>query len=168
MRSRYGIDVNNAGGDPEAVRAALAQAEAARGDAAQERSRAAGESVEAQMLVAHADRADQAAETARAAAEYEPDPAVREESAVQAERAQAHASTTREASKCGYDSAERRQAFAADLERQGVDQDTIAARMTADVSQGTHPSEAVKSAGKKAPKARKSRSPKQRQQELSR
>ncbi|MFH5824523.1 hypothetical protein [Georgenia sp. AZ-5] len=40
--------------------------------------------------------------------------------------------------------------------------------MTADVSQATHPSEAVKAAGKKAPKARKSREINQRQHELSR
>ncbi|MFH5824465.1 hypothetical protein [Georgenia sp. AZ-5] len=88
--------------------------------------------------------------------------------AAQAEREEARAGVTREAGRDGYDSAQRREALAADLERRGVDQETIAARMTADISRGKHPSEAVKSAGKKAPRARRSRETNQRQHELSR
>jgi hypothetical protein len=170
VRSRYAVavDVDSAGADPELVRIALERAEARFTDAEQERARAAVENAEAQMLVAEADRADQAAETARAAAQHEPDQAERGDAALDAEREQARAIAVGEAGKGGYDSAERRQALAADLERRGIDQDTVAARMTADVSQGTHPSEVVKTAGKKALKARKSRSPRQRQQELGR
>lgn len=168
VRRRYAVDVDRAAADPELVRVALERAEARRAEAEQERARAAAENAEAQLLVAEADRADLAAETARAAAEHEPDPAVRDQATLAAEREQTRATATLEGGKDGYDSAERRAAFAADLERRGIDHDTVAARMTADISQGTHPSEAVKNTGKKAPKARKSRGPKQRQHELSR
>lgn len=164
VRRRYGVDVDRATADPELVRIALERAETRR----VERGRAAEEQVQAQLLVAEADRADQAAEAARAAARHEPDPAERIEATVTAEREQNRASAAREAGEDNYDSAERRQAFAADLERRGIDHDTVAAHMTADVSQGTHPSEAVRTAGKKAPKARKNRNPRQRQHELSR
>ncbi|WP_454778754.1 hypothetical protein [Georgenia muralis] len=168
VRSRYGVDVDSAAADPELVRVALERAEARRAEAERERARASEDQVEAQLLVAEAGRADQAAEAARAAAEHEPED-VREEAAIQAELEPTRAMAAREAGKDNYDSAERRQALAADLARRGIDQETVAARMTADVSQGTHPSAAVKAAaGKKAPKARKNRSSKQRQHELSR
>ncbi|GAA4289046.1 hypothetical protein [Georgenia daeguensis] len=170
VRRRYDVDVDSAGADPELVRVALARAEVRRAEAEQERARAAAENVEAQLLVAEADLADRAAEGARAAAQHEPDPAEREEAALEGEREENRATTAREAGKDNYDSAERRQAFAADLERRGIDQDTLAARMTADVSQGTHPSEAARSTGNKAPSARRSRigQGRQREQNLTR
>ncbi|PFG44875.1 hypothetical protein ATJ97_0297 [Georgenia soli] len=168
VRRRYGVDVDRAAADPDLVRVALERAEARRAQAEQERGRVAEEQVQAQLLVAEAGMADQAAATARAAAQHEPDPAERAEATLVAEQEQIRATAAREAGKDNYDSAERRQAFAADLERRGLDYETVAARITADVSQGTHPSAAVKPAGKKAPKARKSRGPEQRQQELSR
>jgi len=149
---RYGVDVDRAAADPE-----------------RERVRATVEQVQAQLLVAEADRADQAAEAARGAAQSGPDPAEGIEVTLAAtEREQTRATTAREAGKDTYDSAERRQAFAADLEQRGVEQETVSARMTADVSQGTHPSEAVRTAGNKAPNARKNRTPRQRRHELSR
>ncbi|WP_345043981.1 hypothetical protein [Georgenia daeguensis] len=168
VRRRYGVDVDRAAADPNLVRVALERAETRRVEAERERARAAEEQVEAQLLVAEADHADQVAEAARAAAQHEPDPVERDEAALAAEREQNFATATREAGKDSYDSAERRQAFAADLERRGIDQETVAARMTADISQGTHPSEVVRTGGKKAPKARTSRGPGQRQHELSR
>jgi len=58
-----------------------------------------------------------------------------------------------------YDSADRRQATAANLEGKGIDAETVATRMRADVSQGRPATEAVAgAAGKRAPKARANRS----------
>jgi hypothetical protein len=168
VRRRYGVDVDRAAADPELVRVALELADTRRAEAEREHGRASEDQVQAQLLVAEADRADQAAETARPAAQHEPDPAERNDASLAAERERIRATAAREGGKDHYDSAERRQAFAADLEQRGVDHETVAARMTADISQGTHPSAAVKTTGKKAPKARKSRNPKQRQHELSR
>ncbi|MFZ2175942.1 MAG: hypothetical protein WAW17_18270 [Rhodococcus sp. (in: high G+C Gram-positive bacteria)] len=53
-----------------------------------------------------------------------------------------------------YDSAERREALAQDMTAAGVDSETVAARISADLDQGVHPREAVR-APKKAPIARK-------------
>lgn len=145
----------------------MAQAEADRATAEEERTRAAREAAEAQQLAAEADRATQAAETARAAPEHEQDSAVRGETAVEVELETARATVAHKAGKATYDSAERRHAFAADLKGRGIQPETVAARMTADVSQGTRPSDAVKAASKKAPKARKSTGTKP-QHELSR
>lgn len=167
VRRRYAVDVDRAAADPELVRVALERAEARRAEAERESGRATEEQVQAQLLVAEADRAAEAAEAARAAAEHEPDPTERVEATLAAKHERNRASAAREAGKDTYDSAERRQAFAADLERRGIEQETVSARMTADVSQGTHPSAAVKT-GRRAPKARKNRRPEQRQHELSR
>jgi hypothetical protein len=109
---------------------------------------------QAQLLVVEADRADQNVEAARATSQHEPDAAERIEGTVAAEREQNRTTAARESGKHTYDSAERRQAFAADLERRGIHQDTVAARVTADVSQGKSASEAVEATGK-APKLRK-------------
>ncbi|PFG45116.1 hypothetical protein ATJ97_0037 [Georgenia soli] len=163
VRRRYGVDVDRAAADPELVRVALERAEARRAELERERGRAAEEQFQAHLLAAEADLADQAAEAAREAAQHEPDPAVREGAAVKAERERTRATAAREAGKENYDSAERRQASAANLERRGIDQEVVAARMTADVSQGTHPSEAVRNASKNPPRGRKSRNPSERQ-----
>jgi len=71
------------------------------------------------LFVAEADRADHAAEATRAATVHEPDLADRGAAALEAAREQGTATTAREAGKDDYDSAERRYAFAADLERRG-------------------------------------------------
>lgn|GEM_PF-507000 len=55
-----------------------------------------------------------------------------------------------------YDSAERREATAQDLESRGLDHELVATRMRADVSQGRPATEAVKPGGRPA-KARKGR-----------
>ena len=58
----------------------------------------------------------------------------------------------------GQGSADRRQATAANLEGKGIDAETVATRMRADVSQGRPATEAVAgTAGKRAPKARANR-----------
>jgi hypothetical protein len=69
VRTRYGIDVDQAGADPAAVRDYLARAEAMRQQAGQERNAAGDEYVEAQLLMTEAERADRAAEVAREASE---------------------------------------------------------------------------------------------------
>jgi hypothetical protein len=57
-----------------------------------------------------------------------------------------------------YDTAERRQSRARELEAKGIDQKVIATRMRADVSQGRPATEAVRGSSR-APKARATRAP---------
>jgi hypothetical protein len=157
LSTRYGVDVANTGSDPAAVRAALGVSESSR-DADAERRRAAAEEAEAVRLVTEADRADSAAEELRTAAQHEPDPEERQEARVQAERHQAHADSARADARPLYDSAERRQATAADLESKGISPEAVGAKMRADVSQAKPATEAAKGGPSKSPKARKTRS----------
>lgn len=123
-------------------------------DADAERRRAAAEEAEVVRLVTEADRADSAAEESRTAAQHEPDP----EDRVQAETHQAHADSARADARPLYDSAERRQATAADLESKGISPEAVNAKMRADVSQAKPATEAAKGGPAKSPKARKTRS----------
>lgn len=139
LRTRYSVDVENAGADPEAVRQAvqreLAKSEHDRASVAAEQSRSEQERAEAQRLMTMADQDERRAEESRAAAEHEPDPEERVRAA-----------------------AERRADTAQSLEAQGIDREVVATRMRADVSQGKPATEAVKGAGKaEAPKALKTR-----------
>lgn len=127
-------------------------------DADAERRRAAAEEAEAVRLVTEADRADSAAEESRTAAQHEPDPEERQEARVQAETHQAHADSARADARPLYDSAERRQATAADLESKGISPEAVGAKMRADVSQAKPATEAAKGGPAKSPKARKTRS----------
>lgn len=147
VRTRYGVDVDNAGGDPAAVRAAV---ERSQQEATDERARAAEEAAAAQQLMRQAAYDEHRAAEARAAAEHEPDPAERARSAADAERREAEAGAN-------YDTAARRENTAAALHGQGIEPEVVATRMRADVSQGTPATEAVKEAGKRAPKARRTR-----------
>ncbi|MGO1561342.1 MAG: hypothetical protein ACTHW7_05900 [Actinomycetaceae bacterium] len=147
VRSRYGIDVDNAGADPEAVRQRI-QIEVDRSAAAQvaadiERSRAAAENVEARRLHAHSSQEEARADQARAAAECEPDPTERERAAHEAAISDTGADWARDAGLVGYDSAERREATARDLEASGVERDLVATKMHADVSHAKPATEAV-------------------------
>ena len=76
---------------------------------------------------------------------------------VVAEGEQAHADETHAAAAPEYDSAERREAVAADLEARGIDSDVAATRMRSDVSQARPATAATRGTGKKAPKTRKTR-----------
>jgi len=127
-------------------------------DADAERRRAAAEEAEAVRLVTEADRADRAAEESRTAAQHEPDPEERQEARVQAETHQAHADSARADARPLYDSAERRQATAADLESKGISPEAVGAKMRADVSQAKPATEAAKGGPAKSAKARKTRS----------
>lgn len=157
VRTRYGIDVDQAGADPGAVRDYLARAEAVREQAEQERRAPREEYLEAQLLMTEAERADRAADAAREAAEHEPDPAERERAQDEAAALDDRGDVARAEGRGTYDSAERREAFASDLERAGVDHESVATRVRADVSQAVPATDATRKAATKAPKARKGR-----------
>lgn len=139
VQARYGIDVNDTGADPAAVREALARVEADRNLADSERSRADEERAEAARLLEHADRVD-------ARAERDQD----------APTSPAEAADAREGAEVNWDSAERRDAHAASLDGK-ANAEAINAWKQADSDNAKHPREAVRRAGGKSPKARKSR-----------
>lgn len=160
VRTRYGIDVDNTGANPEAVRQTirleLERAERDRANAAAEQTRAQQENAEAQHLMAQADHEDQRADQARASAQYEPDPDERIRAAAIAEQAEALSEQASADRATRYDSAERRQGTARDLEAKGISSEVVATRLRADVSQGKPATEAVTVASKTtAPKVRK-------------
>lgn len=160
LRTRYGIDVNHTGAAPEAVRQAvqveLARAERDRANAATEQTRAQQENTEAQLLMAQADHEDQRADQARAAAEHEPDPDERIRAAAAAEETEALSAQASADRATMYDSSERREGTARELEAKGISSEVVATRLRADVSQGKPATEAVTATGKTtAPKARK-------------
>lgn len=157
VRTRYGVDVDQTSADPQAVREAVERAEQMRQQSEAQQQRAAADEAEAARLMAEADRAERAADQHRDAAQHEPDPADRAQAREQAEQHQAHADAARENAKPLYDSAERREATARDLEGKGIDQEAVATKMRADVSQAKPATEATKAAAARAPKARKNR-----------
>lgn len=166
VRSRYGIDVANTGADPAAVQAALTRAVTDRSNASVERNRAAQEAADAHQLTQEANRSDRYAQDHRGSApragenvssgqDRGPEDQQTSDERTEAEREQAHANETHAAAAPMYDSAERREATAADLEARGIDGDLAATRMRSDVSQARPATAATRGAGKKAPKARK-------------
>jgi len=215
LRTRYGVDVDQAHADPAAVQAAVERAglrpgapgptvvdeareyQQARAWAAQhapdvlessdtasratdsidglreanailleawrahvqaERTRAAADDAEAVRLLQQADREDARAEQARAAADHEPDPDERARALAEAEQRSTAATGQREDGRALYDSAERRDATASELEAKGIDREVVATRMRADVSQAKPATEAVQGAAPaKGAKARRTR-----------
>jgi hypothetical protein len=147
VKARYGIDVTDTGADSEAVRQRvqleLDRADAARAAADAERSRAAAESAEAHRLLALSGREDTRGEQARAAAEFEPDPAERERAAAEAASYESGSEWARDVGLIEYDSAERREGTARELEAAGLDRELVATKMRADVSQAKPATEAV-------------------------
>ena len=126
-------------------------------EAAAQRQRSAAEEAEAVRLLHEADRADNAAERSRTDAGNDPDAEQRHEERVQAEQRQAQADAARDAAQPLYDSSERRDATAADLEAKGMSPEAVSAKMRADVSQAKPATEATKGPIGKSPKARNSR-----------
>lgn len=120
VRERYGIDVEDAGADPEQVRQLprleLDRAERDRVAAEAARTRAAREDTEAATLLSHAAHEDHAAEQARAVAATDPSPAKRERATAAAESHQASANAAHAEAAPAYDSAERRAGTAKELE----------------------------------------------------
>lgn len=157
FRSRYNLDVDKTDADPAAVSAAMQKAERDRADADAERHRAATEAAEAQLLLNQADQEDRRADEARLSAEHEHDPDIQAQRLTEAEAAGDRSGAIREDGRAVYDSSERREITARDLESKGIDNEVVATRMRADVSQGKPATEAVKSGGVKTPKARKTR-----------
>lgn len=163
LRSRYGVDVNNTNADPAAVREAVERAQQNYGQSDAERQRGTAEEAEAARLLGEADAADRAAASAEGTAtesEYETDrakPGVQLDDGRASEAERAHAASARADAAPLYDSAERRQATAADLESKGVSAEAVGAKMRADVSQAKPATEATKGVVGKAPKARNTR-----------
>ncbi|NCC94302.1 MAG: hypothetical protein EOM10_13635 [Opitutae bacterium] len=123
IRTRYGVDVDGAVDDAAVARRIKDELDR---QAEMERTRANAEVVEAAALMEHADRVDRAAEE-------------RDNRAQQVE-----AEHLRDDAGLVYDSAERREALAAELRRKGVDGKAIEARVTADVGNAKPATEAVR------------------------
>jgi len=135
VKTRYGADVGT-GSDGRQVDGLLQQASADHYRSNEERNRAQQEQAEAHRIVAQADRADQAQDGIVPASEPE--------------RLEAQAEVT-------YDSAERRQQRADELERAGVDKETAVGVVRADVGQGRPATDAVRRSSAKGPRARVNR-----------
>lgn len=139
LRTRYGVDVE--GAVDEAAVARRIKDELDR-QAEIERTRANQEITEAAALMEHAERVDRAAEE-------------------RDDRAQQHeADQLRDDAGLVYDSAERRDALAAELKRKGVDGDAVEARVTADVGNAKPVAEVVRmKPPRRAPRAPRGRAP---------
>jgi hypothetical protein len=154
LRSRYGIDVENLGADPAAVRDAMTRAEEWRATAAAVRSQSVEDYAESATLLTAANQLDKQVEEQdrererRANANEEPTEGLSREELT------AEADVTRDDAAIAYDSAERRDAFATDMERAGVDPELQKVRLVADRDNATHPSVAVATKPGKQVKAR--------------
>lgn len=157
LHERYGIVTDALGGDPAKVQEWVARLEAERLDrlAQEERRKEQEDRADAALTLSEADRLDAQAAQAEAAAQHEPDPADRDAAATQAGELREASTEKRWDSAQEYDSADRRAARAAELEGKQIDQETVATRMRADVSQGRPAADAVLAG--KAAKARKTR-----------
>lgn len=117
LQARYGIDVEQARPDPQALREAMAAREGAQQDAGAQRAKAGREGLEATLLVAEADAADRGRQS-------EQTPAAEAGGEV------------------AYDSDARREAKEGRLSKV-ADPETVRAVMLADLAQGRPASEAV-------------------------
>lgn len=139
MQARYGVDVGSPGADPTAVRDALAMADGERDLASAERTRAVEEQAEAQQLLERAERVDERAEQEH----REVIPTLEADELCE--------SAARE-----WDSSERREAHAAELEGK-ASKESIDAWKQADSDNAKHPRETVRRASGSTPKARRTR-----------
>jgi hypothetical protein len=169
-QARHGVDVRSTGGEPVTTAVAMDRAAGDRAAAAREHRAAREDVTDAVSLLAAADRADHRAEeaadaeqpggtvsdatpgtvtagTGRAAPQT---PAPTAPTPVGAGREEAGA-------RVAYDSTERREAMAADLEAQGIEVETVATRVRADASQAQPATGATTSRPRTAPGARKTR-----------
>lgn len=167
VHERYGLDVRNLDADPAAVRDAIAQAERARSDAAAQRGESVVDVAEAGAFLAAAETTDRAAEE-RVREANERDQRILNRDAGDVDQVRAEAENNRDAADDltaqtdvdrgnagdAFDSAERRAQLAASLEGK-VDPAVIDAQLTAAADQARHPREAVTTAPRRAPKARR-------------
>lgn len=123
IRTRYGVDVDGAVDETAVARRIKDELDR---QAEIERTRANAEVAEAAALMEHAERVDRAAE----------------EHDNRAQRLEAE--QLRDDSGLVYDSAERRDALAAELRRKGVDGKAVEARVTADVGNAKPATEAAR------------------------
>lgn len=155
-RSADEIEARAYESDPEDRQGMDSQIDALRDEAEELRAQAAEaeQTGPADARSVEADRLDRTADEVEARA-YESTPDDRHGAGSQVDALHGRADELRGEDAQTYDSAGRRAARAAELEGKQIDQETVATRMRADVSQGRPASEAV-SAGKVA-KARKTR-----------
>lgn len=153
---RYGVDVD--GQDAQQVRDRIAEREA--------QTRQQAERAEAAMHITEATAAEVEEQRHREAAEFEPDLADRAAAHERAQQEADRAGSAQAAAEVSYDSAERREADAARLRSQGIDERSVDARMRADVSQGRPAHEAVEHA-RRAPKKAAARGTSQPQRQRS-
>lgn len=123
IRQRWGVDVDGAVDETAVARRITDELDR---QAEMERTRANQEVVEAAALMEHAERVDRAAEE-------------RDDRSHQIDAEQ-----FRDDAGLVYDSAERRDALAAELTRKGVDEKAVEARVTADVGNAKPAAEAVR------------------------
>jgi len=161
LRDRYGVD--NASAGQAALREAIERDQRTGGDAAQQRSAAGVDVAQAGAYVAAADRLDREGDR-RDREPYDRDQAEATRGDVDDPLAlvtagavgsrddarpgdgspeHAEADTNRDAAENSYDSAERREAWAADMEADGLSEDQVRDRIAADRNQATHPRQAV-------------------------
>ncbi|TFC10889.1 hypothetical protein [Cryobacterium sp. MDB2-33-2] len=160
LRSRYGIDVNNLDADPTAVREALARAQQDRSAAAESRGESGKDYAEATSLLTVADQLDRKAEERDREQERTENTHGEPVEGLSREELTGKADVTRDEAANAYDSAGRRELFAADMEKVGVDPQLQKVRLVADRENGTHPSLAVATKPGKQAKARnRSQSP---------
>ena len=141
LRTRYGINGANFSADPAAVRAAIERAERDRSDAAAMRGESVDDRAEGAALLAAADQLDKVAEE-RDWARYE-NAADKLPGVLSREELVAEADAARNDSSAAYDSAARRETFAVNLEKVGVDPELARVRIVTDRENATHPSAAV-------------------------
>ncbi|MEX0153808.1 hypothetical protein [Microbacterium sp. LMI1-1-1.1] len=144
LRTRYGLNAHQAGGDPQAVGAAV-DAELSRRQSETKQQHGTSEETKAALLMREADRADRQADTT---GERVRDVLAGSDERTQArEEAQSYqraATSARVAAGSTYDSVERRKIEASKLHAQGVEGEAVAARMSADLGNAKPATEAVK------------------------
>lgn len=162
LRDRYGVD--NASAGQAALRDAIERDQRTSGDAAQQRSDAGVDIAQAGAYIAAADRLDQDGDR-RDREQYDRDHSDATRGDVDDPLAvlsgglddrrgdgllpgdgspeHAEADANRDAADDAYDSAERREAWAADMEAEGLSEDQVQGRIAADRNQATHPRQAV-------------------------
>lgn len=148
VAERYGVSLDPAG-DRESVAEALSTVDAARHDTQRERGQSARDELDAAQLLHEANNAD---------ARSGHDPSGGEQQAGNG------GVQLRDESDFAYDSSERRETMAKDLDHLGNDA-AVEARVRADASQARPASEATHGAGRGAPTARRSQGRGGRQQE---
>jgi hypothetical protein len=143
LKVRYGIDPESLRSE-DAVQAAMQKAaERERGEAAAERTEAKEDERQARDLMNQADHDGQHASDERAAAEQETDPQERLGHIEEARKAEIRGDENRQDGQVAYDSAERRQQFAANLEARGIAHEIAVARCRADAAQAKPATQAV-------------------------